>query len=125
MAFSSKKIDSKTKWHLSENLAFQNLLKKYKLLPTETFWNILALGKESKRKLLTLTSADSFIKNDNVYDFRVEISIMPKWKIFWFQKNPIHILWIFNCYGYILVGLWVKVFISQGWVQAEITVHAL
>ena len=51
---------------MSKNLAFQNMLKDMKLLPTEKFWNILAFDKESKRKLLTLISADSFIRNNNV-----------------------------------------------------------
>ena len=37
---------------------------------------ILAFDKESKRKLLILISADSFIKNNNLYDFVVEISII-------------------------------------------------
>ena len=42
--------------------------------------------------------SDSFIKNNNVNDFGVEISIMPKWKIFWFQKTS------FGCYGFSIVG---------------------
>ena len=33
-------------------------------LPAEKFGNILAFGKESKRKLLSLISTDSFIKNN-------------------------------------------------------------
>ena len=41
-----------------------NLLKNRNLLPAEKFGNILAFGKESKRKLILLTLADSFIKND-------------------------------------------------------------
>ena len=53
-----------TKWHLSESLSFQNLLKNRKLLPAEKFGNILAFDKESKRKLLSLISADSFIKTN-------------------------------------------------------------
>ena len=43
----------------------------------------MGFDKESNRKLLSLISVDSFIKN-NLYDFRVEISFMPKWKIFRF-----------------------------------------
>ena len=73
--FSSKKTVT-IKWLLSENLAFQNLLKKRKLLPDEKFWNILAFDKKSKRKsnqLYLLTVLLNFI-----YDFRVEISFMPK-----------------------------------------------
>ena len=48
---------------ISENFTFQNLLKYRKLLPPEKFGNVLAFYKESKRKLLSLLSADSFIKN--------------------------------------------------------------
>ena len=47
----------------SENFTFQNLLKSRKLLPAEKFGNILAFDKY-KRKLLSLISADSFIKNN-------------------------------------------------------------
>ena len=32
-----------------------------------------------------------------MYDLRSEISFMPKWKAFLFQKNFIQILWIFIC----------------------------
>ena len=66
------------KWHLSESPTFQNLLKHRKLLPAEKFGNILAFDKESKTKLLSLISADSFIKNNLYNDFRVEISLMVK-----------------------------------------------
>ena len=38
------------KWHLSENVTFQNLLKITKPLPAEKFGNILTFDKESKRK---------------------------------------------------------------------------
>ena len=112
---------------MPENLTFQNLSKNRKLLRAEKFGNILTFGKESKRKLLSLIPADSFIKNNYqcIYDFRVEISIMPKWKIFRFQKNYLQILWVFSCNGWILVRLWVKVFVSQGWVQAEVTVNLI
>ena len=41
-----------------------------------------------------------------------------------FQKNFIQILWIFSCNICILVRLWVKVFVSQEWEQAEITVNS-
>ena len=37
------------------------------------------------------------------------------------KRNFIQILWIFNCSKCILVRLRVKVFVSQDWVQAEIT----
>ena len=45
------------KCHLSENLTFQNLLKNRKLLPAEKLGNILAFDRESRRKLVSLTSA--------------------------------------------------------------------
>ena len=38
--------------------------KNRKLLPAEKFGNILVFNKESKTKLLSLISADSFIKNN-------------------------------------------------------------
>ena len=79
---SGKKTVSKLKWYLSENLIFQNLSKNRKVI--EKFWNILTFDKESKRKLLTLIPAESFIKN-NLYNFRAEIFIMFKWEIFLFQ----------------------------------------
>ena len=74
--FWCKKPVSTLKWHLSENLIFQNLLKNKKLLPAEKFSNILAFDKESKRKLLLLISADSFIKdnlclNGKFFDFKI------------------------------------------------------
>ena len=55
------------KWHLSESLTFQNLFKNRKLLPAEKFGNVLAFDKESKLKLQSLISADSFIEN-NLYN---------------------------------------------------------
>ena len=51
---------------LSENLTFQNLLKNRKLLPTQKIGNILGFDKESKRKLLSLILAGSFIKNNSL-----------------------------------------------------------
>ena len=63
-------------------------------------------------------SADSFVKYKIACDFRVEI--MSKW----ISKNFIWILWIFKkCKKCILVRFWVKVFVSQDRVQAEITVN--
>ena len=41
-----------------------------------------------------------------------------------FQKNFIQILWIFSCNKFILMRLWVKMFVSQEWVQAEITINS-
>ena len=57
--FSSRKAVT-IKLHLSENLTFQNLLKNRKLLPAERFGNILAFDKESKRKLLSHISRQSY-----------------------------------------------------------------
>ena len=34
-------------------------------------------------------------------------------------------LWVFNCNRYILMRLWVKLVVPQGWVQTEIAVHNL
>ena len=41
-----------------------------------------------------------------------------------FQKNFIQLLWIFSSDKFILVRLWVKVFTSQEWAQAGITVNS-
>ena len=67
---------------VGKNLKFQNLLKNRKLLAAEKFGNILAFDKKSKRKLLSHISSNSFIRNNIVYNFRVEIFFMSKWKIF-------------------------------------------
>ena len=40
-----------------------------------------------------------------------------------FQKNVMQILWIFSCNKFVFMRLWVKVFVSQEWVQREITVN--
>ena len=66
----------------SASLTFQNLLKNRKLLRAEKFGNNFAFDKESKAKLLSFISANSFIKNNLYNDFRVEISFMAKWKTF-------------------------------------------
>ena len=47
---------------------------------------MLAFDKDSKTKLISLISEDSFIKNNLYNNFRVEISFMAKWKTFLFQK---------------------------------------
>ena len=46
-------------------------------------------------------------------------------KNFLISENFIQILWIFSYNKCILVRLWVKVFVSQGWLQVEITVYAI
>ena len=90
---------------MSASLPFQIFLKNRTLVPPETFGNIFAFDKESKRKLLSLISADSFIKNKlYIFEFRVEISFMPKWNFFT-KKNFIQILWFLSCNICILVRL--------------------
>ena len=56
--------------------------KNRKLLPAEKFVNVLVFEKESKTKLLSLISADSFIENNLYSEFRVEISFIANWKTF-------------------------------------------
>ena len=65
MLFSSKKTVT-IKEHLSENLAFQNLLKNKKLLSAEKFGNILTFDKESEnlKENYYQISGDSVIKNN-------------------------------------------------------------
>ena len=46
----------------------------------------MAFDKESKRKLLSLMSADNFFKHN--LDFRVEISLCLNGKFFDFRKTP-------------------------------------
>ena len=92
----------------------------------EISWLLTNDLKESYNYLLyKFNNIISFIKNNLMNNFRVEIYLMPKWKIFWFQKNFIQTLWIFRCNICILVRLCVEVFVLQGLVQAEITVHTL
>ena len=106
-----------------ESLTFQNLLKNRKLLLAETFGNILAFDKESKRKLLLLIPAVSFTKKIiYIYNFRVEFFLCLNGKPFDFKKNFMQIFWIFSSNKCILVRLWVKVLVSQVWVQIEITI---
>ena len=50
-SFQEKKRTATIKWHLLENLTFQNLLQNRKLLPAEKLGNVLAFDKESKRRL--------------------------------------------------------------------------
>ena len=83
----------------------------------------MAFDKEPKRKLLLLIPAVSFIKKIiYIYNFRVELFLCLNGKPFDFKKNLIQILWIFSSNKCILVRLWVKVLVSQGWVQVEITI---
>ena len=70
------------KCHLSKSLTFQNILKNRKLLPTETCGNILAFDKESKKSYYDLYQQTVLLKIIPIYDFKVEISFMSKWKTF-------------------------------------------
>ena len=60
IAFQARKV-LVMKWHLPENLTFQNLLKNRKLIPAEKFWNTLAFDKERKRKLHKLLYQQRFV----------------------------------------------------------------
>ena len=65
------------KLHLSENCTFQNLVKienYYLLKSLEISWLFTKNLKESYYQI----SADSFIKNNTAYDFRVGICFMSK-----------------------------------------------
>ena len=105
---------------------FKKIENQYLLKILEISWLLTNNLKESYNHLLyKFYNIISFIKNNLMNDFRVEISLMPKWKIFWFQKSFIQTLWIFRCNICILVTLCVKVFVLQGLVQAEIAVHTL
>ena len=50
MLTSFKQEKCYNKWYLSENFAFQNLLKNKQILLAEKFGNILAFDKKSERK---------------------------------------------------------------------------
>ena len=65
----------------------------------------MAFDKESKTKVLSLTSADSLIKNNLIYDFRVEISFMPNGKQFDFRKTS------FRYYGFLVAIIVCSVFL--------------
>ena len=124
--FSSKKTVCYNKMTSVRKCCISKSVKNRKLLPTEKFPNILAFDKESKRKLLSLISSrDSFLKN-NLY-------IWPlSWNFFYtFMENfliskKLHSDVMDSQLQYMYSWrLWVKVFISQGWVQAEITEHTV
>ena len=83
------------------------MLKNRKPLLTERLGNILLFEKESKRKLLSLISADNFIKNNKVYiTLGLRFLLCLNEKLFDFFKKYIQILWILNCTRCILVRLW-------------------
>ena len=66
--FLSKKIVSKIKRHLPDNLTFQYLLKNRKLLCAEKLKKVISLLIKKNIKVVPiLASTDSVIKNNNVY----------------------------------------------------------
>ena len=62
-------------------------VKKKKLSPAEKVGNILAFDKESKRRLVSLSSIDSFIKKNLLYHFRVEFFLCLNKKFCDFKKS--------------------------------------
>ena len=54
-------------------------VKNRKLLLAEKLWNVLAFEKESKKSLITYISRQ-FDYKYFMFDFRVEICFIPKWK---------------------------------------------
>ena len=64
-------MDSARKSYISKSL---------KRIETVIYWTVfkypLVFDKEFKRKLVNLISAGSFIKNNNVYDFKI-------WNVYW------------------------------------------
>ena len=79
---------------------------------------ISCILKKNLKEIHYHISADSFIKNKIAYDFRNEI--MSEW----ISKKLHSEIIDFQLQQFILVRLWVKVFVSQEWVQAEITVNS-
>ena len=86
----------------------------------------MAFDNKSKRKLLTLILADSFIKNNHVYmTSRFKLLLCVNRNFLDLKKAS------FGYYEFlveiddILVRLSIKVFVSQGSVQAKIAVHTL
>ena len=72
-----------------KNLHLSKSFKNRKLLAAENVGNILAFDKESKRKLLSHISADSFIKNNIAYNFRIEFLLCLNRKFFDFKKTSL------------------------------------
>ena len=85
-----------TKWHLSESLTFQNLLKNRKLLRAENFINILLLTKNLKQSYYLL--ADSFIENNlNNMTLGLKFVLWLNGKLFDFKKTSFRL-----CYGFLV-----------------------
>ena len=89
---------------------FQNLLKIRTLIPAEKFGNI-----NLYQQTVLLKTIYDFIQDLNFFYGRIEV--------FDFKKTPFR--YIFNYNKCILVRLWVKVLVSKGWVQSEITAQTL
>ena len=59
-----------------------------------------------------------------IYDFRTEIFFYGKIEIFDFKKTPFR--YVFSiAIMYSCETVWVKVLVSKGWLQSEITVQTL
>ena len=101
-------------YHKMTSIRKSYISKSVKKLKTITCWTVWKyLGKNPKESYYHLYQQTVLLKMICIYDFRVEIFIKRKWKIFWLQKIFTQILWIF-CYNKcILVRLWVNVFVSQ------------
>ena len=74
--FSSKKTVSKIKWIWQKILHFKICEKKRNYYLQKKLKYILPFDKESKEKPLNLVSTDSVIKNNNLHDSGVKISII-------------------------------------------------
>ena len=70
-------------------------------------------------------SADVFTENNSYMTLGLKFLLCLNGKLSEFKKNSIQILWIFSCNTCILVRLWVKVFVLQGWVLEKIAVNTL
>ena len=84
--FFASKTTVETKWHLSENLTVQNMLKNWKLLPAERYGNILTFDKESKRE--SVISADSFVKSNLNMNLGLKFLLCLNGNFFNFKKTP-------------------------------------
>ena len=93
-----------------KSYTFQSLLKNITLLPAEKFGNINLYQQTVLLKI--------------IYDFRIEISFMEKQKFLISKKTPFR--YVFSiAIMYSCETVWVKVLVSKGWLQSEITIQTL
>ena len=93
-----------------KSYTFQSLLKNITLLPAEKFGNINLYQQTVLLKI--------------IYDFRIEISFMEKYKFLISKK--LHSDMYFQLQQmYSCETVWVKVLVSKKWVQSEIRVQTL